>query len=90
MVPRFRKSKRGLPPRVQEEIDAQVRKLVANPSEGELKAGALRGVRVLKFKISVQQYLLAYLFFPKPNVIEVLDVGVHENFYRDLQNYLGS
>jgi hypothetical protein len=27
-------------------------------------------------------------FFPKPNVIEVIDVGVHENFYRELQRYL--
>lgn len=89
-VPRFLKSKRRLLPRIQEEVDAQVRKLIGNPSEGELKIGALRGVRVLKFKVEVQQFLLAYLFFAKPNVIELLDVGVHENFYRDLQNYLGS
>jgi hypothetical protein len=26
---------------------------------------------------------LAYHFFPTPNVLELLDVGVHENFYRD-------
>ncbi len=45
-------------------------------------------MRVAKFKINVQQYLLAYRFFAKPNVIELLDVGPHENFYRDLQTYL--
>lgn len=84
------KSKRRLPEVVQEEVDAQVRALIENPLQGEPKAGALRGVRVVKFKAGVQQYLLADQFFPKPNVIEVLDVGVHETFYRDLQTYLDS
>jgi len=89
-VPRFMKSKRRLPDAVQEEVDAQVRALIENPLQGEPKAAALRGVRVVKFKAGVQQYLLAYQFFPKPNAIELLDVGVHENFYRDLQSYLDS
>lgn len=84
------KSKRRLPEAVQEEVDAQVRSLIENPLQGEPKVGALKGVRVVKFKVGVQQYLLAYQFFSKPNVIEVLDVGVHENFFRDLQTYLHS
>lgn len=87
-VPRFMKSKRRLTDGAQEEVDAQVRALIKSPLQGEPKAGALKGVRVVKFKAGVQQYLLAYQFFPKPNVIELLDVGVHENFYRDLQTYL--
>ena len=86
-VPRFLKSKRRLPERVQEELDAQIQQVAANPLLGDPKTGALRGVRVVKFKVEVQQYLLAYLFFPKPNVIELIDVGVHENFYRDLQRH---
>lgn len=89
-VPRFLKSKRRLSDVVQEEIDAQVHGLIESPLLGEPKTGALRGVRVIKFKVGVQQYLLAYRFFPKPNAIEILDVGVHENFYRDLTNYLDS
>lgn len=40
-----------------------------------MKKGALKGVRVVKFKADDRQYLLAYYFFPKPNVIEILDVG---------------
>jgi hypothetical protein len=32
--------------------------------------------------------VLAYQFDAKRNVIEVLDVGPHENFYRELQKYL--
>ena len=84
-VPRFLNSKRGLPEAVQQEIDGRVRGLMEDPLQGEPKAGALKGVRVAMFKVSVQQYLLAYRFFPRPNVIELLDVGPHENFYRDLQ-----
>lgn len=87
-VPRFLKSKKRLPEAIQEEIDAQVKALIEDPLQGEPKVGALSGVRVVKFKVRVQQYLLAYRFFPKSNIIEVIEVGPHENFYRDLQRYL--
>ena len=87
-VPRFRKAKRRLPGTVQDAIDEQVRNLVKNPLLGEPKVGALKGVRVVKFKGGPHQYLLAYQFLAKRNVIEVLDVGVHENFYPDLEGYL--
>jgi mRNA-degrading endonuclease RelE of RelBE toxin-antitoxin system len=87
-VPRFLKSKRRLDDAVQLAVDAEVKKLVSDPMAGEPKVGALKGVRVAKFKVGPQQYLLAYRFLAKRNVVEMLDVGVHENFYRDLQRYL--
>lgn len=87
-VPRFLRSKRRLPERVQEALDVQVREITDNPLLGEPKTGALRGVRVVKFKVAVQQYLLAYLFHAKENAVELIDAGVHENFYRDLKDYL--
>lgn len=42
----------------------------------------------MKFKVGTQLLLLAYQFDEKRNLIEALDVGPHENFYRDLQKYL--
>ena len=87
-VPRFLKSKRRLSPAVQTEVDDQVTALLGEPLKGEMKQGALKGVRVVKFNAKNQRYLLAYYFSPKPNVIEMLDVGVHENFYRGLEGYL--
>jgi hypothetical protein len=87
-VPRFLKSKRRLDDAAQLAVDAEVKKVVDDPMAGEPKVGALKGVRVVKFKVGPQQYLLAYRFLLKPNVVEMLDVGVHENFYRDLQRYL--
>ena len=87
-APRFAKSKRRLPPRAQLAIDEAVRGIIEDPLSGEPKVGALKGVRVTKFKVGPTQLLLAYQFDAKKNVIEVLDVGPHENFYRDLQRYL--
>ena len=85
---RFGKAKRRLPPKGQLALDEQVKKIVENPLVGEMKVGALKGVRVLKFKLGPLQLLLAYEFNERHNVVELLDVGPHENFYRDLESYL--
>ena len=87
-APRFAKSKRRLPTAAQLEVDEAVRGILRDPLSGESKVGALRGVRVVKFKVGPLLLLLAYQFDQKRNLIEVLDVGPHENFYRDLQKYL--
>ena len=85
---RFGKAKRRLPPQSQLTLDEQVNKIVENPLVGEMKMGALKGVRVLKFRLGPLQLLLAYQFNQRHNVVELLDVGPHENFYRDLESYL--
>lgn len=85
---RFGKAKRRLPQTGQLALDEEVKKIVENPLVGEIKTGALKGVRVLKFKLGPLQLLLAYEFNERRNVVEVLDVGPHENFYRDLEGYL--
>ena len=69
-------------------MDEAVRGIFADPHSGVPKVGALKGVRVVKFKVGPRQLLLAYQFDPKRNLMEVLDVGPHENFYRELQKYL--
>ena len=87
-APRFARSKRRLPRSAQLPVDDAVKGLLTDPLAGEPKVGALKGVCVVKFKVGAQQLLLAYQFDTKRNVIEVLDVGPHENFYRELQKYL--
>lgn len=89
-APRFAKSKRRLPPKAQLAIDEAVRRIIDDPLSGEPKTGALKGVRVVKFKVGPLQLLLAYQFNERQNLVEILDVGPHENFYRDLQAYLDS
>lgn len=65
-------------------VDHAVRKIVADTGSGEMKKGALAGVRVYKFKVADKQYLLAYRYEKKPGCITLLALGSHENFYRDL------
>ncbi len=67
-------------------LDKQILKIAENPSVGAEKKGDLRGVYVHKFKIKTTQYLLSYRFVGTN--MELIMIGVHENYYRDLKNYL--
>lgn len=67
-------------------LDEEIRKIVDNPSIGSEKKGDLRGVFVHKFKIQTNQYLLAYRYFGEN--LELIMIGPHENYYRDLKSYL--
>jgi mRNA interferase RelE/StbE len=67
-------------------LDEEIRKIVDNPSIGSEKKGDLRGIFVHTFKIQTVRYLLAYRLFR--NNLELLMIGPHENYYRDLKRYL--
>jgi len=70
-----------------QELDNQVRKIIESPEIGQEKRGVLKGVFVHKFKINAVQYLLAYRFRGK-DLLELVMIGPHENYYRDLEKYL--
>ena len=65
-------------------LDQEIRRIMDNPHIGSEKKGDLRGVYVHKFKIQAVQYLLAYRFIG--DVLELIIIGPHENYYRDLKN----
>lgn len=67
-------------------LDAEVNIIVNNPSIGVEKKGDLRGVFVHKFKVKTVLYLLSYRL--KDENLELIMFGPHENYYRDLKNYL--
>ena len=67
-------------------LDEQIIVITESPSVGEEKKGDLRGVYVYKFKIKTIQYLLSYRFVGDD--LELIMIGPHENYYRDLKNYL--
>ena len=67
-------------------LDSEIKKIIDNPSIGTEKKGDLRKVYIHKFKIHTLQYLLAYRFNKKN--LELIMIGPHENYYRDLTNYL--
>ena len=80
-VRRFRKQEKSI-------LDNQIRKILENPTIGREKRGDLKGVFVHKFKIHATQYLLSYRFVGKN--LELIMIGPHENYYRDLSSYFKS
>ena len=68
------------------ELDKQILKIAEKPSVGIEKKGDLRGVYIHKFKIKNTQYLLSYRLIRDD--LELIMIGPHENYYRDLKNHL--
>ena len=46
----------------------------------------MAGIRVYKYKLNEKLYLLSYSYDPK--TLRLIMLGFHENFYRDLKDYL--
>ncbi|MDY6951462.1 MAG: type II toxin-antitoxin system RelE/ParE family toxin [Thermodesulfobacteriota bacterium] len=67
-------------------LDEQVKLIVEDPKIGAEKKGDLRGVYVHKFKIKADLYLMAYRIVDEN--LELITIGSHENYYRNLKKYL--
>ena len=68
------------------ELDNEIRKVIQDPSIGSEKKGDLRGVFVYKLKIQSTLYLMSYRMLGED--IELIMIGPHENYYRDLKSYV--
>ena len=68
------------------DLDNAVREILKNPRIGDFKKGDLAGIQVYKFRTVNQLTLLAYEFFEEQLILQLLALGSHENFYRDLKN----
>ncbi len=69
-------------------LDRQIKKVLDNPTIGQEKKGDLRGVFIHQLKIQTIQYLVSYRFVG--NDLELIMIGPHENYYRDLKTYIKS
>lgn len=67
-------------------LDDEIKKIAENPLIGEDKKGDLKTVYVHKFKIKSLQYLLSYRKIKSD--IELIMIGPHENYYKELKSYL--
>lgn len=67
-------------------LDKQIIKIADNPFIGQEKKGDLKNILVYKFKIKDKQYLLSYRY--NKDLLELITIGSHENYYRDLKSYL--
>ncbi len=65
-------------------LDTEIHNILDNPLIGQEKKGDLKNIFVYKLKIKGKQYLLSYR--PSKNLLELITIGSHENYYRDLKN----
>ncbi|MEW5816700.1 MAG: type II toxin-antitoxin system RelE/ParE family toxin [Spirochaetota bacterium] len=78
-IKKFSKQQKGI-------LDEEIKRIIENPFVGEEKKGDLRGVYIHKFKGKTIQYLLSYRMIN--DGLELIMIGPHENYYRDLKSYL--
>jgi len=69
-------------------LDSEINQIIHNPSIGAEKKGDLRGIFIHKFNLLNQLYLLAYRF--SNDSLELIMIGPHQNYYRDLKTHLKS
>jgi mRNA-degrading endonuclease YafQ of YafQ-DinJ toxin-antitoxin module len=81
---KFKRAYRKLNSNQRNDVDGAVRFVIKKPDVGQRKKGNLSAVRVYKFRCVNQLTLLAYTVSNDQLILTLLDVGSHENFYRDL------
>ncbi len=85
-TPRFDRSVKKFHAQEKRALDDAIKAVITDTNIGELKKGDLTGVRVYKYRLNAQQMLLAYAANKDEQVIILLGLGTHENFYRDLKH----
>ncbi|MHB1346949.1 MAG: type II toxin-antitoxin system RelE/ParE family toxin [Candidatus Humimicrobiaceae bacterium] len=83
--PLFIKQKKRLYESQVKMLDKEIKKIIANTEIDQEKKGNLKNVRVHKFHIEKQLFLLAYEL--ENDVLNLIMIGSHENYYRNLTKY---
>ena len=83
---RFRKAYIKLHSNQLVDVNKAIETVIKNPDIGEQKKGSLSWLWVYKFKVLGQLALLGYSIEKNDRIVLTLvDIGSHENFYRDLK-----
>ncbi|MGF1694031.1 type II toxin-antitoxin system RelE/ParE family toxin [Photobacterium kagoshimensis] len=83
----FKKAAKKLHANQKKDLDNAIRELMDNPLLGEQKKGDLSFLRVHKFKMVKQLTLLGYSYEDGTVILELIALGSHENFYRDVKSF---
>lgn len=81
----FKKTVKRLHKNQKSDLDNAIKALIDNPFLGEQKKGDLSFLRVYKFKMVKQLTLLGYSHQEGTVTLELIALGSHENFYRDVK-----
>ena len=84
-TPSFKKTVKKLHANQKQDLDDAIRVLMDEPTIGEQKKGDLSYLRVYKFSMVNQLTLLGYSYEDGSVVLELIALGPHENFYRDVK-----
>ena len=84
-TPTFKKAVKKLHKNQKEDLDEAIKQLMADPLLGEQKKGDLAFLRVYRFNMVKQLTLLGYSYEDGTVTLELMALGSHENFYRDLK-----
>lgn len=84
-TPSFAKAVKKLHKNQKVDLDKAVKAVIDNPFIGERKKGDLSFLRVHKFKMVKQLTLLGYSYQDGSVTLELIALGSHENFYRDIK-----
>jgi len=84
-TPHFKKAAKKLHKNQKSDLDKAVRMLMEDPELGVQKKGDLAFMRVYKFKMVKQETLLGYSYEDEKLILELIALGTHENFYRDVK-----
>ena len=87
-TPTFKKAVKRLQKNQKKELDKAIKTVMADPLLGEQKKGDLVFLRVYKFQMVKQLTLLGYSYQDGAVSLELLYVGSHENFYRDIKSII--
>ncbi|MBF4323418.1 type II toxin-antitoxin system RelE/ParE family toxin, partial [Vibrio anguillarum] len=86
-TPSFKKTVKKLHQNQKVDLDNAVKALIEDPLLGEQKKGDLSFLRVYKFKMVKQLTLLGYSYQDGTVTLELIALGAHENFYRDIKMF---
>ncbi len=84
-TPTFKKAVKKLHKNQKADLDEAIKELIIDPLLGEQKKGDLAFLRVYKFSMVNQLTLLGYSYEDGTVILELMALGSHENFYRDIK-----
>lgn len=84
-TPTFKKAVKKLHKNQKADLDGAIKELMIDPLLGEQKKGDLAFLRVYKFSMVNQLTLLGYSYEDGTVTLELMALGSHENFYRDVK-----
>jgi len=81
----FKRAVKKMHPNQKQALDQAVRVVLKAPEANALKSGDLSTLRVYKYKLHGAQQLLGYSYDAMNQVVNLVSVAPHENFYCDIK-----